>query len=224
MEKSLQQFKPIYRNHLYSAPGYTHTHSIRLIHNIFSSHSPCQSTVAVWFENQVPPSSIVNTANFSFKEQSSLAPNSYFLFWLTDCLFVGSSLSWLKFFVQIYSFILFVFRCFFPLFISVIRLIFLKVLFSFLSYSSIVFPSFSLSFIQSFHSSSVFLWSIFLIIHTFFLFFINYKWKRTFHSQNILMGKMDLVSTDEIPNIRLKVCEFEPQITTFFIQSASLIA
>ena len=159
MEKSLQQFKPIYRNHLYSAPGYTHTHSIRLIHNIFSSHSPCQSTVAVWFENQVPPSSIVNTANFSFKEQSSLAPNSYFLFWLTDCLFVGSSLSWLKFFVQIYSFILFVFRCFFPLFISVIRLIFLKVLFflsvlirlSFIqSFLHSVFPSFSLSFIQSF--------------------------------------------------------------------------
>ena len=27
---------------------------------------------------------------------------------------------------------------------------------------------------------------------------------------------------EQIPNIRLQICKFEPQITTFYIQSASL--
>ena len=37
-----------------------------------------------------------------------------------------------------------------------------------------------------------------------------------------LMGKMDLVGTEEIMNIRLQLCEFELQITTWNIQMASL--
>ena len=33
---------------------------------------------------------------------------------------------------------------------------------------------------------------------------------------------MGLVGTEEIMSIRLQVCEFEPQITTFYVQSAFL--
>ena len=35
------------------------------------------------------------------------------------------------------------------------------------------------------------------------------------------MGRMGLVGTEKIMNICLQVCEFEPQIITFYVQSAS---
>ena len=36
------------------------------------------------------------------------------------------------------------------------------------------------------------------------------------------MGRLNLVGTEEKMNIRLEVCEFKPQITTFYVQNASL--
>ena len=38
------------------------------------------------------------------------------------------------------------------------------------------------------------------------------------------MGRVDLVSIEEIANIRLQVCVFELQIITFYPQSAFLFA
>ena len=38
------------------------------------------------------------------------------------------------------------------------------------------------------------------------------------------MGRWVLVGIEEIMNIRMEVCEFESQITTFDVQSASLFA
>ena len=40
----------------------------------------------------------------------------------------------------------------------------------------------------------------------------------------LLMGRMGLVGTEEILNIRFQVCEFELQITTFYVQNISLFA
>ena len=39
-----------------------------------------------------------------------------------------------------------------------------------------------------------------------------------------LMAKMSLVNTKKIRNIMLPFCEFEPQITTFYVQSVFLFA
>ena len=50
---------------------------------------------------------------------------------------------------------------------------------------------------------------------------VNDKWKLTFNYGIIFDG---LVGIEEITNIRLEICEFEPQITRFFVQSASLFA
>ena len=38
------------------------------------------------------------------------------------------------------------------------------------------------------------------------------------------MGRMGLVGLDEIKNIRLQVCEFQLQTTTFYVQSPFLFA
>ena len=38
------------------------------------------------------------------------------------------------------------------------------------------------------------------------------------------MRRMNLVGTEEILNIRLQICEFEPQMSTFDVQIASLFA
>ena len=53
----------------------------------------------------------------------------------------------------------------------------------------------------------------------------NYKCKCTFCYLNyFLMGRIGLVGTEEIRNIRLQVYEFYLQITTFYIYSFSLFA
>ena len=39
-----------------------------------------------------------------------------------------------------------------------------------------------------------------------------------------LMEKMSLMDAEKITNIRLQVCEFEPQIIMFYVQSISLFA
>ena len=49
--------------------------------------------------------------------------------------------------------------------------------------------------------------------------------QRTFNSWIIfLMEMMGLMGTAEMTNIWLQVCEFELQITTFYVQSASPFA
>ena len=47
---------------------------------------------------------------------------------------------------------------------------------------------------------------------------VNYKFKL------FLMGKMGLVGTKVIINIRLQVCEFERQIITFYVYSIIMTA
>ena len=46
------------------------------------------------------------------------------------------------------------------------------------------------------------------------LLFLNY----------FLMGTMGLVGSEKITNISSKVCEFDPQITTFYFQRTSVFA
>ena len=57
---------------------------------------------------------------------------------------------------------------------------------------------------------------------------VNYEYKCTFNSLIIFYRKdwgggfILCVCLEEITNIKLQVCDFEPQITTFYVQSASL--